>query len=234
MKQPLVLLHGLFGGLSNWNDVIAHFGERYDIHVPHLPIYDEHKQDILDYLVASLHDYVVANNLKDMVLVGNSLGGHVGILYAHRYAANVKSMLLTGSSGLYENNTLGSFPKRHSRTYIQERVEYTFYDAKTATPALVDEVSAIVRDNRKCFRIVKTAKTAQRNYVTKELPEISMPVLLIWGADDKITPPAVAEEFEKMLPNVKLVYLKECGHAPMMERPEEFNALMEKFLESGL
>ncbi|WP_222597276.1 alpha/beta fold hydrolase [Chitinophaga pinensis] len=146
-------------------------------------------------------------------------GGHVGILYAHRYAANVKSMLLTGSSGLYENNTLGTFPKRHSRTYIQERVEYTFYDAKTATPALVDEVFAIVQDNRKCFRIVKTAKTAQRNYVTKELPEINMPVLLIWGADDNITPPAVAEEFEKMLPNVKLVYLKECGHAPMMEKP---------------
>ncbi len=230
MKQSLVLLHGLFGGLSNWGGVIDHFGNEYNIHVPPLPIYDEHDQGILDYLVASLHHYIVSNNLTDVVLVGNSLGGHVAILYAHRYAANVRAMILTGSSGLYENNTLGSFPRRHNRSYIQERVEYTFYDAKTATSQLVDEVFAIVGDNAKCFRIVKTAKTAQREYVTKELPELTMPVHLIWGADDRITPPSVAEEFKHMLPNATLVYLPECGHAPMMENPQEFNMLMESFL----
>jgi len=78
--------------------------------------------------------------------------------------------------------------------------------------------------------IVRTAKSAQRHYVADLLPAIIVPTLLIWGDNDNITPPHVAREFEQYLPNATLVMLKQCGHAPMMEVPDEFNRILHKFL----
>ncbi|MDI1255579.1 MAG: alpha/beta hydrolase [Flavobacterium sp.] len=231
MKQSIILLHGLFGGLSNWKDVISHFEEKFEIHAPIIPIYDEHKENILDYFVNDLAEYINRHKLQNVILVGNSLGGHVAIIYAHKYPENVNKLVLTGSSGLYENYTIGSFPRRHDYSYIQKQVANTFYDLKCVTKELVDEVFEILSDNKKCIKIIRAAKITQRSYTTDILPEIDLPVLLIWGIEDNITPPNVAEEFKLLLPNAKLVFLSECGHAPMMERPIQFNEVLDEFLK---
>lgn len=234
MKRSLILLHGLFGNLSNWTSVVEHFNAKYDIHVPLLPILDEHKEDELEYLVNWLSNYIDANGLQDVILVGNSLGGHVATLYAHQHPTNVSVLVLTGSSGLYENSTLGTYPRRHDYAYIEERVAYTFYDPAIASKKLVDAVFETVGDNRKCLRIVKTSQRTQRSYVTDLLPQMKLPVLLIWGEEDKITPPGVAEEFHQLLPNSRLIYFQECGHVPIMEKSKEFNRMLEEFFEEQL
>jgi pimeloyl-ACP methyl ester carboxylesterase len=230
MKQSMVLLHGLFGGLSNWHGVIAHFQPNYELHIPELPIFERHSGDPLAHLTDYLEFYIHKNSLTNVILVGNSLGGHVAILYTHRHPENVNRLVLTGSSGLYENTSMGGYPRRSSYEYIRERVAYTFYDPAVATGSLVDEVFNITTDAGKCMSIVRTAKSAQRHYVAGLLPAIHTPTLLIWGEDDKITPPHVAKEFEHHLPNASLVMLKHCGHAPMMERAAEFNRVMEGWL----
>ncbi|WP_143304782.1 alpha/beta fold hydrolase [Chitinophaga vietnamensis] len=230
MKPNMILLHGLFGGLSNWKGVTSHFQSDYEIHIPPLPLFDQHKEDNLDYLVRFLENYIQQHQLRDIVLVGNSLGGHVAILYAHRHPAQVRRLVLSGSSGLYENTSMGSYPKRGNYAYIKERVAYTFYDPAVATASLVAEVFSITTDARKCYSVVRMAKSAQRNHVGKLLPEIPVKTLLIWGEDDKISPPEVAHEFAELLPDASLVMLPQCGHAPMMERPEEFNVALAAFL----
>lgn len=231
MKQDIVLLHGLLGDLSNWDGVVAHFSPNHTVHIPGLPIYTSPKEHILEYLVNSLHDYVQSASLNDVILIGNSLGGHVAILYTHKYPENVSTLILTGSSGLYEKQAFGTFPRRHSYTYIRQKVADTFYDSAIATPQLVDQVFATISDNEKCIRIIRTARATQRNYVTDILPEIKTPVLLIWGTDDQITPMHVAEEFHRSLPNSQLATIDKCGHAPMMEHPEKFNSIVEAFLK---
>lgn len=209
---------------------MRYFGADHAVYVPILPIMDEHKEDELEYLVSWLERYISDAGLKNVILVGNSLGGHVAILYAHRNQENVRSLVLTGSSGLYERSRFGRFPKRKSYGYIREQVANTFYDPSTATEELVDSVFDIVGDNRKCLRIIKTSRKTQRSYVTDLLPQIKVPVLLIWGREDNVTPPHVAEDFHRMLPESKLVYISECGHAPMMERPEAFNKILGEFI----
>ena len=216
--------------MSNWDHVAGYFGKNFDIHILPLPIYDEHKEDILDYLVNALHSYIKSSGLRDVILIGNSLGGHIAILYAHKYPECVSSLVLTGSSGLYENYMIGSFPRRHDYSYIQRKVIDTFYDPAIATKQLVDDVFETVRDNYKAIRIIKTARVTQRSYVTDMLPEINKPVLLIWGAQDTVTPPKVAAQFKDLLPNATLVFIEACGHAPMMERPGEFNEILARFL----
>ncbi|RZK76382.1 MAG: alpha/beta hydrolase [Pedobacter sp.] len=229
--ETLVLLHGLMGELSNWEPVIDQFKEHYHILVPILPIYE---LPILTLGVKSLskyvHRFLKFKKLGQVVLIGNSLGGHVGLVFTAAHQEYVKALVLTGSSGLYENAFGGSFPRRESYDYIKEKVEFTFYDPATATKELVDEVFKTVNERSKVIRILALAKSAIRHNMSKELSRITIPVSLIWGKQDKVTPPEVADEFHQLLPNSELNWVDQCGHAPMMERPEVFNGYLEKFL----
>jgi pimeloyl-ACP methyl ester carboxylesterase len=230
--EVLLLLHGLMGALSNWDQVIEEFRSEYRVIIPILPIYD---LPLLTTGVKSLakfvHKFVTFKGLSDVTLLGNSLGGHVALIYVLSHPEVVKSMVLTGSSGLYENAFGGSFPRRGSLDFVKEKVEYTFYDPKTATKELVDEVFATVNDRHRVIRILAMAKSAIRHNMKKDLHKITIPVLLIWGRNDKITPPEVAIEFSHELPDAELHWIEHCGHAPMMERPVEFNRILKGFLE---
>jgi pimeloyl-ACP methyl ester carboxylesterase len=227
----MVLLHGLFGALSNWEGVVGKFSKRFRVVIPMLPIYEMPiKEAGLEGLRKFVEDFVSLMKLENMVLLGNSLGGHVGLLYTLHNSAKVNKLLLTGSSGLFENTMGGSYPRRGSYDYIRERVAYTFYDPTVASKELVDEVFETTKSIPKCMRIVAIAKSAQRNNLANDLPSILVPTLLVWGLNDTITPPMVAYEFNRLIPNSELHFIDKCCHAPMMEHPEKFNEIVEDFL----
>ena len=230
--KNLVLLHGLFGALSNFEDLIQHFGSKYNVIVPILPIYELPILSVsLGALVNHLQDFVKYKGLSDINLLGNSLGGHIGLLFALEELPLLRSLILTGSSGLFESGMGNSFPKRGDYEFMKAKTEETFYDPKVATKELVDEVFEIVNNRGKAIRIIATAKSAIRHNLSDKLHNIKVPSLLIWGRNDTITPPFVAEKFKELLPNARLEFIDKCGHAPMMEQPELFNKILEDFLE---
>jgi pimeloyl-ACP methyl ester carboxylesterase len=230
--EPLVLLHGLFGALSNFKDLIEHFRHGYKVVVPILPLFE---LDILHTTVGGLakhvQKFIEARNYHNVHLLGNSLGGHVGLVYVLKHPEKVKSLILTGSSGLFENGMGDTYPRRGDYDYIKKKTEVTFYDPGMATKELVDEVFEITRNRLKVIKIIALAKSAIRHNLGDELKEIKQPTLLIWGNNDTITPPFVAREFQRLIPNSELHFIDKCGHAPMMEQPEEFNVLLDKFLK---
>ncbi len=229
--QVLILLHGLFGALSNWEVVVNRFSQNFRVIIPMLPIYDMPiKEAGLDGLRKFVEDFVILKNLDNMIIMGNSLGGHVGLLYTLSNPDKVAKLILTGSSGLFENTMGGSYPRRGSYDYIKERVAYTFYDPQVASKELVDEVFETTRSIPKCMRIVAIAKSAQRNNLTQELHNIKVPTLLVWGLNDTITPPMVGHDFNRLIPNSELKFIDKCCHAPMMEQPEKFNEIVVDFL----
>ena len=231
----LLLLHGLFGALSNWQDVVREFAPDHRVIIPLLPVYDMPlKQAGVPGLVAYVEGFVQAVGLPaSFVVLGNSLGGHVALVYALANPRRVSRLVLTGSSGLFEDSMGGSFPKRGNYAYVRERVGYTFYDPTVATQELVDEVFDVTNSNAKVLRIIAIARSAQRHNLSKELARIPVPVLLVWGLNDTITPPPVAHEFARLLPHAELRFLDHCGHAPMMERPAGFNACLRRFLRTS-
>ncbi|HNR74571.1 MAG TPA: alpha/beta hydrolase [Cyclobacteriaceae bacterium] len=229
--QVLMLLHGLFGALSNWEGVVNHYKKHFRVVIPMLPIYEMPiKEAGLIGLREFTERFVAMKQLDNMIIMGNSLGGHVGILYTLANPEKVSKLVLTGSSGLFENTMGGSYPRRGSYDYIRERVAYTFYDPNVASKELVDEVFETTKSIPKCMRIVAIAKSAQRNNLALELPNIKVPTLLVWGLNDTITPPMVGHEFNRLIPNSELKFIDKCCHAPMMEHPEKFNRLVEDFL----
>lgn len=227
----ILLLHGLFGALSNWEGVIERFSDRFKVVIPMLPIYEMPVREAgLDGLVAFFENFVTFKKFKKFTLMGNSLGGHVALIYTLNNPTKVSKLVLTGSSGLFENSMGGSFPKRGSYEYIKERVEYTFYDPNTATEAYVNEVFETTKSIPKAMRIVAMAKSAQRHNMAGEIPKIEAPTLLVWGLNDTITPPIVGHEFNRLIPNSQLRFIDKCCHAPMMEHPQKFNDILENFL----
>ncbi|MBO9566637.1 MAG: alpha/beta hydrolase [Niastella sp.] len=229
--EPLILLHGLFGALGNFNDLIKYFRDHYKVVVPMLPLLD---LDLLHTSVGGLQKYVHRflefRDYKNVHLLGNSLGGHVGLLYVLKHPERIKSLILTGSSGLFENGMGDTYPKRGDYEYIKKKAEVTFYDPQTATKEIVDEVYETVNNRLKAIKVIALAKSAIRNNLGEELNQIKQPTLLIWGNNDAVTPPFVAREFQKLIPNSELHFIDKCGHAPMMEVPDEFNRILHKFL----
>ncbi len=229
--EPLMLLHGLFGALSNFKDLIDYFSKRNKVVVPMLPLFD---LDLLHTTVGGLEKHVQKfiefKDYKNIHLLGNSLGGHVALVHVLKHPERIKSLILTGSSGLFENGMGDTYPKRGDYEYIRKKTEVTFYDPAMATKELVDEVYDIVNQRIKVIKVIALAKSAIRNNLGDELKEIKTPTLLIWGNNDTITPPFVGKEFNKLIPNSELHLIDKCGHAPMMERPDEFNEILNGFL----
>jgi len=232
--EPLLLLHGLFGELSNFEGVVDCFKGKYRVIVPIMPLLD---MDLINTSVSGLARFVnrlvETFGLTGIHLLGNSLGGHVALMYILKHPEKVRTLILTGSSGLFENGMGDSYPKRGDYEYIKKKSAMTFYDPSLATKELVDEVFEITNNRLKVVKIIALAKSAIRNNLGDELKNIQQPTLLIWGNNDIVTPPFVGEEFKKLIPNSELYFIDKCGHAPMMEVPDEFNKILEPFLEKN-
>lgn len=233
--QVVIFLHGLFGALSNFEQAFGHFARQYKAVVPLLPIYT---LPVLNTNVKALADFldrfIRHKGWGQVNLLGNSLGGHVALVYSRAHPDRVRSLILTGSSGLYENAFGGSFPRREDKEYLRRKIAITFHDPKHATDELVEECYRTVNDKGKLIRILSLAKSAIRHNMADELPKLGMPVCLIWGRQDTITPPEVAEEFHQRIPRSELFWIDQCGHAAMMEQPERFNAIVDPWLKKTL
>jgi len=231
--EPLMLLHGLFGALSNFEPLIEYFKIRNKVIVPMLPLLE---MDLLHTSVGGLQKFVQKfidhRNYNNIHLLGNSLGGHVALVYILKNPEKVKSLILTGSSGLFENGMGDTYPKRGDKEYIRNKTALTFYDPSMATDELVDEVFEITNNRLKVIKIITLAKSAIRSNLGEELSQIQQPTCLIWGNNDIITPPFVGKEFNKLIPNSELHLVDKCGHAPMMEVPVEFNKILSGFLDN--
>ena len=229
--NPIIILHGLMGGLGNFESFISHFSKAgYKVIMPELPIYSASILDTnVKFFANYINKFINLLGLKHVILVGNSLGGHVALLHSKLFPKVTKALVLTGSSGLYENSMGDTYPKRGDYEFIKKKTQNVFYSPKIATKEIVDEVFESVNNRNKVIKILAMAKSAIRHNMSKDLPKICVPVALVWGKNDSVTPPKVAEEFHQLLPDSSLFWIDKCGHAPMMEHPKKFNSIVENW-----
>ena len=228
-RMNLVMLHGMFGGLSNYDPVIKHIGE-YNIFVPAIPLYDFGAREIsIRTLTDWVHSFCRETAIENPVLLGNSMGGHLALDYALRYSEHVRALVLTGSSGIQEKDFGSTFPRRKDREYIRKQAALTFYE-DLIDEVIMDEIMEVVTDSSKLLNMLAIARDTHEYNMEEHLQQIEQPALLVWGRNDKITPPQVARTFEKKLPDAKLRWIDKCGHAPMMEHPQKFALFLNEFL----
>lgn len=229
---PIIILHGLMGGLSNFEGVVDFFPKNgYKVIILDLPLYE---LSLIKTSVANfakyLKEFIDFKGYGKVVLLGNSLGGHIALLCTKMYPEVVKALVITGSSGLYESAMGESYPKRGDYDYIQKKAQNVFYDPEVATKEIVDDVFQTVNDRNKLIKTLAIAKSAIRHNMSKDLPRMKTPTCIIWGRNDNVTPPEVAEDFHRLLPDSDIFWIEKCGHAAMMEHPEPFNKILYKWL----
>lgn len=229
---PIIVLHGLMGGLSNFDAVANFFSKNgFKVIIPELPLYTT---PLLNTNVKSfskyLYDFINYKGFDNAILLGNSLGGHIGLYHTKLYPEKVKALVITGSSGLYESAMGSGYTKRSDYEVIKKKAQEVFYDPEVATKEIVDDVYATVNDRNKLIKTLAIAKSAIRHNMSKDLPNMKTPTCIIWGKNDVVTPPEVAEVFQELLPDSDLFWIDKCGHAAMMEHPEEFNQILLKWL----
>jgi pimeloyl-ACP methyl ester carboxylesterase len=230
----IIVLHGLMGALSNFESTFNHFSKNgYTVLIPELPLYSLPllKTNVKN-LAKFLKQFLEYKKIDKAILLGNSLGGHIGLYFTKHYQEKVSALVLTGSSGLYEKAMGDSFPKRGNYEYIEEKTRAVFYNPEIGTKEMVDDVYKIVNDRHSVIRTLAIAKSAIRHNMAGDLPKMKQPTCIIWGKQDSVTPPEVADDFHKLLPNSDLFWVDKCGHAAMMEQPEEFNRILQNWLTS--
>jgi len=229
--EPVVLLHGLMGEMDHWECTLQALEGTCRGLAPLVPILDP---DQAEASIEGLTDYVGAFldalDLPPAVVGGNSLGGHLALELALRYPARVGGLILTGSSGLFERGFTRGVPHVPTAEFVREKMEEIFYDATLVTPSWVESVRRILTTRVSALRVLRVARSAKRASLEGRLGDIRIPTLLVWGKDDRITPPEVAERFRALVPGAELAFVANCGHAPMLEQPAIFNAIVGDWL----
>jgi len=233
--KPVILLHGLMGSIENFGDMVKHISSSHKIYGLDLKLYTTPlSKTSVKTLADYLHSFMSHLKIEKATLLGNSMGGHIALIFSKLYPNMVNGMILTGSSGLYENSMGNTYPRRGDYDYIKRKTEEVFYDPKTATKELVDSVFEMANNRGSVIRVLAYAKSAIRHNMAKDLPNLNMPSLLIWGKQDQVTPPRVAEEFHSLLPNSELHWIDLCGHAPMWEHPKKFSEIVLKWMNKHI
>ena len=229
---PVLLLHGMIGGIGNWDataEALSRGGHR--VLVPHLPVFERSRSEAsvvaFAHFIAAFLDEI---HIERVVVAGNSLGGHIATLLCLEHPDRVAALLLLGSSGIDEMDMGATAIRRNDRAFLRKRAELTFFDPIHVTDRLLDEIIEVINDRSKAFSILHLAKSVKTEMVAHRLGEIRVDTLIVWGRDDHVTPPAVAETFAAGIAGSRLHWMEQCGHAPMMEHPEAFNRLLLDFV----
>jgi pimeloyl-ACP methyl ester carboxylesterase len=229
--ETVILLHGLMGEMDHWDSALESLGRHCRPIALELPIFDAGLTDVsVPGLADHVRRFMETLELAPSVVGGNSLGGHVALELALSHPGWITGLILAGSSGLFERTFTRKVPHRPTAGYVRSRMEEIFYDPTLVTPQWVESIRHIVTTPRLARRVLRVAQAAKRHNVEERLGNIRVPTLIVWGKEDRITPPEIAERFHARIPGSHLVYLPNCGHAPMLERPDAFDAAVSEWL----
>jgi 2-hydroxy-6-oxonona-2,4-dienedioate hydrolase len=230
----VTLLHGLFGGPSNWAEVIPILAQEFHVLAPRFPLDGSIPITSLQPLTEFVREFLDFKGVEHTALCGNSLGGQVALDFCLKYPDRVTKLILAGSAGLYERHLSdGSLPKPN-KEFIREQAERVFFDKRHISEELIEQIYQQLQDRRYVRFLIRVAKVTRDYRMDDELAKVRVPTLLVWGAQDEVTPPSVAYQFHEHLPNAQLVFFDECGHAPPIEHPQRFSQVVREFLAQPL
>ena len=233
--RPIVFLHGLVGLNDHWEEVVQRLTHRMRAVMLEIPLLSLRRDDCsiegVEALTVGILDRHLAGE-RVPIIVGNSFGGHVAQLMALHRPQAIGGLVLAGASGLIEKSLVADIQTRPTREWLSRKIGELFYDPAThMRESDLDRAHKELSDRAGARAMVKLSRSARKNHVAGRIHLITPPTLLIWGRNDVVTPPEAAEQFMANLPDGRIVWFDECGHAPMVERPAEFARAILDFVD---
>lgn len=235
--ETIVLIHGFGADKDNWPRFTRHIPEEYRVIAFDMPGHGDNDRPgdrtySIDYYVSCLEQAVDALGIEPFHIAGNSMGGYISIVYTDRNPGRVRSMCLIDNAGLHavspQPSDLQLAMERglspltpSSGEEFSELLEYAFY-RKPFIPWPITSVLAERAVETGAFkRKIWADLHGQDIDLVPVLPRLGLPVLVIWGDKDRILHVSTTELLKQGLPNAEIIIMKDCGHMPMLERPEE-------------
>ena len=230
---PLLFLHGA-GGVSTWAPYLDALADRFDVIVPSHPGFggsdDPGWLDTISDMAYFYLDFVEELGLKDIHLVGNSLGGWIAAEIAVRNTDHIKTLTLVSAAGI---NVVGVPMGDIFLWSNEEAARKMFFNQDMAEQRIA--LAAEMTDEQKDIQLKNYFSTGKLSWnprfhnpdLIKWLHRIKVPTMLIWGENDKIFPPAYGEAYKEAIFGSELRIIPECGHLPHQEKLEEFLAGVE-------
>jgi pimeloyl-ACP methyl ester carboxylesterase len=249
----VVLIHGLGASADIWMHNISVLAEGYRIYAPDLVGFGRsEKPDVKyspSYMAAFINDFMTALNIDNACFMGLSLGGGVALQYVLQFPENVEKIVLVDSAGLGREMPLamrlstipvmGELMLSPSRAGMAFVLKQLVYDPVVITPDLIDlyyelnfsqgAAKTVLSILRACATILG-GRPDVRDPIIKNLDNIKIPTLIIWGRDDRLFPVGHACFARGKIPGSHLHIFERCGHMPNFERPQESNSVVLNFL----
>jgi pimeloyl-ACP methyl ester carboxylesterase len=253
----LVLLHGIGRTLEDWSENMLALGKSHRVFAPDFPGCGFSDKPVLPYttpfLAGFVRDFLRVLNLERAILVGNSMGGGISLEFSALFPELLEGLVLVAPAGMGPKGAqflglcsipgFGEVISRPSRVGSRRALELLFADRSLMTQARAErdfELSnqpGATRAFLKMLRFManrRGAKPAFYNRSLENAANLRVPTLIVWGVQDHILPVEYAPVAAKIIPGSKLQIYDPCGHFPMLERAQEFNALLLEFLEHRL
>jgi abhydrolase domain-containing protein 6 len=235
-KGPsILLLHGYTANKDNWTLFAGYLTEKYHVVIPDIPGYGDSTMLMdssydLSHQISRLHKFASALKLKNMHIAGNSMGGFFAGIYAARFPDEIMSVGLFDAAGVrsLEKSAVTKLIEKGENPFILKdssdisRITSLVFVKTPFTPYPIKKVviqTALV--NRNIYEKELKEIEPDISSLEKELRNIKADTLILWGDQDKIIDVSSVPVFEKGLKNHKTVIIRECGHCPMLEKPQE-------------
>ncbi|MGD1151539.1 MAG: alpha/beta fold hydrolase [Syntrophales bacterium] len=250
----VVLIHGLGASADIWMHNISALAEGYRVYAPDLVGFGRSDKPEVkyspSYMAAFINDFMTALNIENACFMGLSLGGGVALQYQLQFSGNVQRLVLVDSAGLGREMPLamrlatvpvmGELMLSPSRAGMAFVLKQLVYDPVVITDDLIDlyyelnfsqgAAKTVLSVLRACATI-RGGRADVLDPVIKNLDNIKIPTLIIWGREDRLFPVGHAYFAREKIPDSHLHIFERCGHMPNFERPEEFNSLVLNFLD---
>jgi pimeloyl-ACP methyl ester carboxylesterase len=246
--ETILMIHGFGASKDNWLQFARYFTADYQVIALDLPGFGDSSKPYASYDVGTqverLAAFTQALKIKKLHLIGNSMGGHISALYAARYPEQTLSVALLDNAGidspqkseLIERLERGEPNPLIVKTQQQfdQLLELIFFEVPSMPERLKHYLAARSIANSAFNERIFAQLVSRYIPLEPELPKIQAPTLLLWGAQDRVLDVSSIEVMQPLLQRPSVVIMQNCGHAPMIERPEETAEHYRAFLHTAV
>ena len=234
----LVLLHGAGDQAGTWNKVAPELKRHFQLLIPDLAGHGESDPAAgvlsLGTLLTALEQVLDAISWRDapLVLVGNSLGAWMAMLYTQKCPHRVTRVILIDGGPIKSASEIGIMPK--DREEARRALDAVLDPSTPRRPNFVLDDLVRVSNTGPISRLLAAGEEDMSKYLLDDkLASFQLPVDLIWGASDRLVPLDYAKKLQSQLPHCTLTVIERCGHGPQLERPHELTRVLLQILASG-
>ena len=241
----LLMIHGFGANRDNWLRFARHFKD-YRVIALDLPGFGESSKPDIDYDVASqterVHAFAKTLGLTRLHLIGNSMGGHIAALYAARHPEQALSVALLDNAGVTsprKSEMFAMIERGEPNPLVVRRAEdfdalmrFVFVNPPPLPESLKRHFAEQSMANQAIYDQIFSQLRERYVPLEPELPKIQVPTLLLWGEQDRVLDVSSIEVMKPLLKQPSVVIMPDCGHAPMIERPEDTARHYQAFLDS--